>query len=226
MTEFSSTLAEAKGATWKNVFQPNRCVCVCIFCMGFHFQAVKSGTQSAEGGKGRTPCRAVSDQYEMDKPTKNDHFFIDPTGRPTKNWDRHARASKYLMGGTKKSLAAANILTEVHERRVRAGKATPAVALADVVKKLEDAMFEKAASWVSILGDYGSIHYGCSCIKEALLAMQPSLRHIPWVMAMLNDPDVEIYLLMATARWYLLCSEGYLPKTATTVSRCRAAEEK
>ena len=132
----------------------------------------------------------------------NDHYFIDPTGRPSKHWDKHARASKYLMTGTKQSLAAANILTEGHARRVKAGVATPAVELAVVVKALEDALFQTASAWCCVMGDCGSMHYGCSCVKEHLLAIQFSLRDIPWVMTMLEDPAVELYLLMATPRWY------------------------
>ena len=73
-------------------------------------------------------------------------------------------------------------------------------------------MVQKAASWCSLLGDYGSIHYGCGCNKDNLLKMQPKLRRIPWVMSMISNEAVEIYLFMATAVWLLLCPQGYLAK--------------
>ena len=86
------------------------------------------------------------------------------------------------MSTTKQSLAAAVLLDEAHARRLKSGKATAAVEFVKVVKALEDDLYQKAASWCCILGEYGSLHWGCTCDRDELLTMQPHLRDIPWVL--------------------------------------------
>ena len=92
------------------------------------------------------PCKALTRMYQEDQPSKDDQFSIDKAGQPSKSFDRHARESKFLIAGAWKSVASAHKLANAHDRRVKAGKATPAMALSEVVAKLEDEMLQKAAS--------------------------------------------------------------------------------
>ena len=95
MIPHSSTVAQAKQEPFTNVFQTEACVTACVFCMGYHFVAVKSEEFDTRGkGKGRAPRKALLELYTVGKPTRNDQYFIDPTGCPSRQWNRSARASK------------------------------------------------------------------------------------------------------------------------------------